>query len=76
MAGMTNAGSASNAWRNIKKKLIALAGDGGNGEADGGGTPKPKATPKRKKKITDEDDEETPAKVSWTRFHVKLFESC
>ncbi|KAK4507554.1 hypothetical protein PRZ48_001289 [Zasmidium cellare] len=61
MAGMTNAGSASNAWRNIKKKLTAIAA--GNGDADGAGTPKAKATPKRKKKAADSDDaEETPAK--------------
>ena len=68
MAGMTNAGSASNAWRNIKNKLTAIAA--GNGDADGAATPKAKATPKRKKKAADSDDaEETPAKVrsSFTR---------
>ncbi|KAF2160476.1 hypothetical protein M409DRAFT_59956 [Zasmidium cellare ATCC 36951] len=65
MAGMTNAGSASNAWRNIKKKLATIAAGNGNGSADGVTTPKVKATPKRKKKAANDDDddaEETPAK--------------
>lgn len=76
MAGMTNAGSASNAWRNIKKKLATIAAGNGNGTADGVTTPKVKATPKRKKKAADDDDaEETPAKVrSYSRMNS--FQHC
>ncbi|KAK1066471.1 hypothetical protein LTR74_007193 [Friedmanniomyces endolithicus] len=66
MCGMTNKGSASNAWSTIKKKIIARRGGGdtngfaSNGDAKGGaadGTPK--ATPKKRAagKVEKEDGE-------------------
>jgi hypothetical protein len=68
LSGMTNKGSASNAWAKIKKKLAAKALEV-TGDADGSATttttstPKPKATPrKRAKAELDEDGSETPTK--------------
>ena len=64
--GMTNQGSASNAWAKIKKKILAHAG-AAKESADGSGSPTqktPKATPRKRSKKAAEgmDDEETPAK--------------
>jgi hypothetical protein len=66
--GMTNPRSASNAWANIKKKILAHAGiSTENGDGTGSPTKKtPKATPRKRKKAAAEGegggDEETPAK--------------
>ena len=61
---MSNVRSASNAWAAIKKKIMAKAGieKAVNGE-EGGGSEKPKATPKKRAKKAasegvDGDDEE------------------
>lgn len=67
LCGMTNQGSATNAWAKIKKKIEAqgkeLSGEASPTKANG--TPKATPTPrKRTKKAADEDvdDEESPAK--------------
>ncbi|KAK4955661.1 hypothetical protein LTR10_006600 [Elasticomyces elasticus] len=64
MCGMTNKGSASNAWSAIKKKIIAM-GDGatsnGTAKGDAEGTPKPKSSPK-KRAAPKADKEESPTK--------------
>ena len=63
--GMTNPRSASNAWANIKKKILAHAGiTKEDGEGTGSPTKKtPKATPRKRTKASagggDGDDEVT-----------------
>ena len=56
---MTNRGSAANAWRAIKKKIMAKGGIAEMDGSEGSPKPTPKPTPKKRvKKATDEDDAE------------------
>ncbi|KAI7236749.1 hypothetical protein KC330_g3582 [Hortaea werneckii] len=58
-AGFNTSKTAANTWGAIKKKLLSMGGDGEEGaEAqDAPKTPKAKATPKKRGKKADADDE-------------------
>ena len=64
---MSNPASASNAWARIQKKITAQAGNNASDSASPeAGTPKPKATPAKKRGAKAVAEGETPVKKART----------